>query len=95
MGKGGDKSIESTGDKVEVLIDGRFYDVSKLKHPGGSIINFYSGKAIDATQAFNNFHVRSKKAKKMMEALPSRAADEKVLLYLNMMLISIHNFSFI
>lgn len=79
MGKGGDKSIESTGDKVEVLIDGRFYDVSKLKHPGGSIINFYSGKAIDATQAFNNFHVRSKKAKKMMEALPSRAADEKLL----------------
>ena len=64
---------------LEVLIDGRFYDVSKMKHPGGSVIKFYAGKGIDATQAFDNFHLRSKKAKKMLEHLPSRAADEKEL----------------
>jgi hypothetical protein len=77
MGKGGDKSVAPAGEKQEVLIDGRFYDVTNLKHPGGSVIQFYAGKEIDATQAFNNFHIRSKKARKMMEALPSRAADEK------------------
>ena len=77
MGKGGDKVVTPVGEKKEVLIDGRFYDVSNLKHPGGSVINFYAGKEIDATQAFNNFHVRSKKARKMMDVLPSRPADEK------------------
>lgn len=62
--------------KMEVLIDGRFYDVSKMKHPGGSVIKFYAGKGIDATQAFDNFHIRSKKAKKILEHLPSRAAEK-------------------
>lgn len=62
---------------MEVLYDGRFYDVTNLKHPGGSVINFYAGKEIDATQAFDNFHIRSKKAKKMLELLPNRAADAK------------------
>ena len=79
MGKGGNKStIAKSDEKVEVLIDGRFYDVTNMKHPGGSVINFYAGKGIDATQAYNNFHVRSKKAKKYMDALPSREADQKV-----------------
>jgi len=81
MGKGGDKSSTSGNatEKLEVLIDGRYYDVTNLKHPGGSVIKFYSGKDIDATQAFNNFHIRSKKAKKYMDSLPSRSADEKKL----------------
>jgi len=74
MGKGG-KQV-TTGEKKEVLVDGRFYDVTNMKHPGGSIINFYAGKDIDATEAFANFHVRSKKAKKIMDHLPSRAAGE-------------------
>ena len=78
MGKGGEKSAAPV-DVVsqEVLIDGRFYDVSKMKHPGGSVIKFYAGKGIDATQAFDNFHLRSKKAKKILDHLPSRAADKK------------------
>lgn len=80
MGKGGEKSAAPV-DVVqqEVLIDGRFYDVSKMKHPGGSVIKFYAGKGIDATQAFDNFHLRSKKAKKILDHLPSRAADKKEL----------------
>jgi len=81
MGKGGDKATSTSGTTVkkEVLIEGRFYDVTNLKHPGGSVINFYAGKEIDASQAFSNFHIRSRKAKKMLEVLPSRAADIKVI----------------
>lgn len=77
MGKGGHK-VEKSGDERrenEVLIDGRFYDVTSLKHPGGSVIKFYTGNGIDATQAFANFHIRSKKAKKYMDALPNRLAN--------------------
>ena len=76
MGKGGEKAVASGEQNMEVLIDGRFYDVSKMKHPGGSVIKFYAGKGIDATQAFDNFHIRSKKAKKILEHLPSRAAEK-------------------
>jgi hypothetical protein len=32
-----------------------------VQHPGGSVIGFYAGKDIDASQAFNNFHLRSLK----------------------------------
>jgi hypothetical protein len=74
MGKGGDSS--HVPEKKEVLVNGRFYDVSSLKHPGGNVINYYAGKNIDATQAFENFHIRSKKAKKYLDNLPSRPADE-------------------
>jgi len=77
MGKGGEKPTVAAGEKVELLLDGRLYDVTNMKHPGGSVINFYAGKEIDATQAFNNFHIRSKKARKMLEHLPSREADQK------------------
>eukprot|EP01031_Cornospumella_fuschlensis_P025702 gene25702-31038_t len=79
MGRGGDKAAnkDSTETK-EVLINGVFYDVTNLKHPGGTVIDFYAGKGIDASQAFNNFHIRSSKVKKYMAALPQRTAEEKV-----------------
>ena len=77
MGKGGNKPATPATEKVELLIDGRLYDVTNMKHPGGSVINFYAGKDIDATQAFNKFHLRSKKARKYMDSLPSREADAK------------------
>ena len=78
MGKGGAKTVPAaSAEKVEVLIDGRMYDISSLKHPGGSVIHYYAGKEIDASQAFANFHVRSKKAKKLLDSLPSREADSK------------------
>jgi hypothetical protein len=35
MGKGGDKQID---ESKEVLIDGRLYDTTSLKHPGFSFI---------------------------------------------------------
>lgn len=79
MGKGGEK--EQTPDsQKEVLINGKLYDVTSMKHPGGSVIGFYAGKGIDASQAFNNFHLRSKKAQAMLKTLPNRdvPADLKV-----------------
>jgi len=78
MGKGGEKSEKQPISDIkpnEILIDGQLIDVSSLKHPGGSIIKFYSGNGIDATEAFDNFHFRSKKARKIIEAFPSRSAS--------------------
>lgn len=51
------------------------YDVTNFKHPGGSVI-FYmlANTGADATEAFTEFHMRSKKAWKMLKALPQRPA---------------------
>jgi len=59
----------------EVLIDGRVYDVTKFKHPGGSIINFMLDA--DATDVYREMHYRSKKADKVLKALPSREFGSK------------------
>jgi acyl-CoA 6-desaturase (Delta-6 desaturase) len=80
MGKGADNSIKETKKQSkEVLIDGVLYDVTNLKHPGGTVIDFYAGKGIDATQAFTQFHIRSSKVKKYMASLPQRPADKQAL----------------
>ena len=96
-GKGGIRQQPQGGEQIEVLIHGRFYDVTNLKHPGGSVIKFYKVRVShpvkvsistakilraaicwqggeDATQAFDNFHFRSQKAKKWMATMPSRSA---------------------
>ena len=57
---------------------GDLYDVSTFKHPGGSIVKFLTNNG-DATEAFNEFHGRSKKAQKMLKALPKKPADEATL----------------
>ena len=77
MGLGGERSADSGAN--EVLIDGKFYDVSQFNHPGGTVLRFYQGNGIDATQAYNNFHVRSKKARVRLSALPHRDADSKAI----------------
>jgi len=61
----------------EVFIDGKLYNVDKFKHPGGSIIKFFQGSG-DASAAFLQFHIRSKKAQKMLNGLPSRAASPEI-----------------
>ena len=79
MGKGGAKTTETGPTEKEVLIDGKYYDVSEFekRHPGGGVIKFYIGNGIDASQAYNNFHVRSPKANKTLASIPNRAADAK------------------
>jgi len=83
MGKGGNASVKKgaavdASDASEVLINGRLYDVAEFKHPGGSIIKFLTGNG-DATEAYNEFHMRSKVAEKYLNSLPSREAPKEVL----------------
>lgn len=78
MGKGGN-SLAKSSVVQEVLIEGKFYDVTSFKHPGGSIIKFLSGSGADATASYREFHTRSKKADKYLKSLPSRTATEEEL----------------
>lgn len=72
-------AAEAEPEKMEVMIDGRFYDVTSMirKHPGGRIIRYYKGT--DATEAFHEFHHRSTRAYKWLRTLKSRsvAAEDK------------------
>ena len=65
--------IMKTTKKIHLCINNNIYDVSEFSkiHPGGNIINFYNciNNNIDATHAFNTFHLRSKKAYKMLNGL--------------------------
>eukprot|EP00039_Didymoeca_costata_P022416 m.4446 g.4446 ORF g.4446 m.4446 type:complete len:425 (-) comp2987_c0_seq1:207-1481(-) len=62
----------------EVLINGRWYDVQSFakRHPGGRILNYYLGK--DGSDAFNEFHNRSEKAKKMLTSIKSRPYNNEL-----------------
>mmetsp|Transcript_24602 Transcript_24602/g.30085 ORF Transcript_24602/g.30085 Transcript_24602/m.30085 type:complete len:447 (+) Transcript_24602:2544-3884(+) len=66
---------ESTWENV-VLIKGVEYDVTNFmkRHPGGSVIRYaLANEGADATQIFDAFHMRSKKAHLVLKSLPSRA----------------------
>lgn len=86
MGKGGNSelrnadatSASSVQNEPEILIDGKLYDVSSFKHPGGSVIKFLI-KGGDATDAFEQFHGRSKTAKLVLKNLPKRDAPPDVM----------------
>jgi fatty acid desaturase 2 (delta-6 desaturase) len=52
--------------------------VSNFKHPGGSVIKFLTNGG-DATEAFEEFHGRSKKAHAVLRGLRSRAAPAEVM----------------
>ncbi|CEM28175.1 unnamed protein product [Vitrella brassicaformis CCMP3155] len=58
--------------RVEMRVGDRVYDVTQFvkRHPGGSVIAYYAQQ--DATDAFDAFHQRSDKAKKVLNSLPSR-----------------------
>jgi fatty acid desaturase len=64
---------------LEVFIKGRLYDVSKFRHPGGTIIKFFQGSG-DATEVTGQMHIRSKKYAKVLASLPSRPAPDSVML---------------
>ena len=51
------------------------YDITKFKHPGGSVINYMLANiGADATEAFREFHSRSRTAEAWLRALPKRPA---------------------
>merc|ERR1719440_1659831 len=70
-----DLRVLSLNQETEMIINGVVYDVGAFlkRHPGGSIIKFSLGS--DASDAYNNFHIRSKKADKMLNSQPKRPVD--------------------
>lgn len=57
----------------EVFIGGRLYDCTNFRHPGGSVITFFMGSG-DATEEFEQFHIKLPKAHRLLNTLPSRPA---------------------
>lgn len=53
-----------------MIIDNYEYDITDFKHPGGSVIHYMNGQ--DATNAFQEFHYRSKKAFAVLKSLPHK-----------------------
>jgi fatty acid desaturase 2 (delta-6 desaturase) len=74
VGPSGAAAPAAAARKSTLLIDGELYDASNFNHPGGSIIKFLSTGAdeapLDASNAFREFHCRSGKAAKYLQALP-------------------------
>jgi len=71
-------------ERRTIIIDNCEYDITHYNHPGGSVIN-YMTQGQDATQAFEEFHYRSKKAKTVLRSLPhvrikTREIDDKKML---------------
>ena len=63
---------------LKIRIHGTTYDATEFAktHPGGNIICKYSTLHVpDATDAFNNFHIGSKRAMAMLRALPREEQD--------------------
>lgn len=64
----------STYKPLHVRINNKIYDAGEFQstHPGGNVIKFYNciENDVDATDAFNTFHLRSKHANKHLARLP-------------------------
>lgn len=64
----------------EILCDGWYYDVTEFarRHPGGSIIDYYTKTGEDATLAIQQFHQRSPaKIKAILKSFKRRPAEDK------------------
>lgn len=73
------ESITNGCGTKEILCDGYFYDVTNFisRHPGGSIIKYYTQTGEDATHAIQQFHQRSaRRVSMMMRALKRRPASD-------------------
>lgn len=69
----------NNNDRKEILFDGYFYDVTDFipKHPGGSIIKYYTQTGEDSTHAIQQFHLRSiKRVKGIMSSFKKRPASD-------------------
>jgi fatty acid desaturase len=64
-------------DKNKNIIIGQYsYDITDFKHPGGNVIQYMAGQ--DATNVFEEFHYRSKKAKQMLNCLPRTKVEQSI-----------------
>jgi fatty acid desaturase len=55
-------------EKQNIIIGDYSYDITNFHHPGGNVIKYMVGQ--DATNVFEEFHFRSKKAKQILQTLP-------------------------
>lgn len=67
---------------MRLLIQNRLYDIQSFRHPGGAVIRTHAWTPehpIDATNAFNAFHMRrAARASKLLATLPSTPLGEDV-----------------
>ena len=61
-------------DKKNIYIGEYAYDITHFNHPGGNVI-YYMTRGQDATNTFEEFHYRSKKAKSVLQSLPKKKID--------------------
>lgn len=57
-------------ERKTIRISDMEYDITDFKHPGGSVIHSMTGGQ-DATIAFQEFHYRSKTARRILNSLPN------------------------
>lgn len=62
---------------TEVMIDGVLYDCANFRHPGGSVLKYFLGSG-DATETYQQFHVKLPKADKYLKRLPNRPAPAQL-----------------
>jgi len=55
-------------EKQTIIVGDYSYDITDFKHPGGNVIKYMVGQ--DATNVFEEFHFRSKKATHILHSLP-------------------------
>ena len=67
----------SSDSRDTIRIEGKTYDITDFKHPGGSIINYVKNTS-DATDAFREFHYRSsEKVNRVLQSLPKYEAEDE------------------
>jgi fatty acid desaturase len=66
---------KDTDNNKKLICIGEYeYDITHFKHPGGNVI-YYMTNGQDATNAFEEFHYRSKKAKSVLQSLPKKRIE--------------------
>ena len=69
-----EKNNNEENNKKTIYIGEYEYDITHFKHPGGNVI-YYMTQGQDATNAFEEFHNRSKKAKSVLQSLPKKKIE--------------------
>jgi hypothetical protein len=70
-----EKTNDTEKNSKKIICIGEYeYDITDFKHPGGNVI-YYMTQGQDATNTFEEFHYRSKKAKSVLQSLPKKKIE--------------------
>jgi len=70
-----EKTNDAEKNSKKIICIGEYeYDITDFKHPGGNVI-YYMSSGQDATNTFEEFHYRSKKAKSVLQSLPKKKIE--------------------